>query len=154
MVQPALIDAHFRKAWMPYFRRDGHPVNSPHAFLDFVGNHLSQEAFLDLPILTGEELHDAAMAKKSASGGLDGWYWKEVKALSLSWFLRLAFCSSPDCKRWSMASGTPRCVRLDSALCVLPVVYRLRASVRLAHKDRFYSWVPDSVFSAGKGLFC
>ena len=38
-------------------------------------------------------------------------------------------------------------------LCVLPVVYRLGASVRLAHlKDWFSSWVPDSVFSAGKGV--
>ena len=36
-------------------------------------------------------------------------------------------------------------------MCVLPVVYRLWASVRLAHlQDWFYSWVPDSVFSAGK----
>ena len=33
------------------------------------------------------------------------------------------------------------------------MVYRLWASVRLAHpKDWFYSWVPDSVFSAGKGV--
>ena len=39
-----VIDAHFRKAWMPYFRRDGHPVVTPQAFLDFVGDHLPQEA--------------------------------------------------------------------------------------------------------------
>ena len=38
-------------------------------------------------------------------------------------------------------------------MCVLPVVYRPWASVRLAHlKDWFYPWVPDSVFSAGKGV--
>ena len=35
----------------------------------------------------------------------------------------------------------------------MPLVYRLWASVRLAHvKEWFYSWVPDSVFSAGKGV--
>ena len=35
----------------------------------------------------------------------------------------------------------------------MPVVYRLWASVRLAHlKDWFSAWVPDSVFSAGKGV--
>ena len=56
LVQPALVDALFRKAWMPYFRRDGHLVVTPQAFLDFVGDHLPQEALLDLPILTGEEL--------------------------------------------------------------------------------------------------
>ena len=51
LVQPALIDAHYRKAWMPYFRRDGHPVVTAQAFLEFVGDHLPQETFLDLPIL-------------------------------------------------------------------------------------------------------
>ena len=64
MVQPALIDAHCRKAWMPYFRREGHPLVTPQAFLDSVGEHLLHEAFLEMPILTGEELHDVAMAKK------------------------------------------------------------------------------------------
>ena len=63
LVQPALIDAHFRKAWMPYFRREGHPVVTVQDFLDFVGDHLPQEPLLDLPILTGEELYEAAMAK-------------------------------------------------------------------------------------------
>ena len=81
LVQPALIDAHFRKAWMPYFRRE---------VLEFVGDHLPQEAFLDLPVLTGEELYDVAISKKSTVGGLDGWAWKEVEALSLSWGVGLA----------------------------------------------------------------
>ena len=67
---------------MPYFRREGHPVVTPQAFLDIVGNHLHQEAFLEMPVLTSEELHDAAMAKKSTAGGLDGWAWNEVQALS------------------------------------------------------------------------
>ena len=75
---------------MPYFRRGGHPVVSPQAFLDFVGDHLSQRGFLDLPILMEEELCEVAMAEKSTGGGLDGWAWNEVKALSLSWFLGLA----------------------------------------------------------------
>ena len=39
LVQPALIDAHFRKAWMPYFRRDGHEEVTSQAFLNFVGEH-------------------------------------------------------------------------------------------------------------------
>ena len=65
---------------MPNFRREGHPVVSPHAFLEFVG----------VPMLTREKLHDVAMAKKSTAGGLDGWAWNEVKALSSSWFVELA----------------------------------------------------------------
>ena len=49
---------------MPYFRREGHPVVTVQAFLNFVGDHLPQEPFLELPMLTGEELYEAAMAKK------------------------------------------------------------------------------------------
>ena len=38
-------------------------------------------------------------------------------------------------------------------LCVLPVVYRLWASVRLGHiQECFFSWAPDTVFSAEKGV--
>ena len=37
-------------------------------------------------------------------------------------------------------------------LCVLPVVYRIWASVRLRHLDDWlWSWLPCSVFSAGGG---
>ena len=72
LVQPALIDAHFRKAWMPYFWREGHPGVTPQVFLDSVGNHLLQGALLEMHVLTGEELHDARMAKKSTAGGADG----------------------------------------------------------------------------------
>ena len=45
---------------------------------------------MDLLILTGEELYEVAMAKKSTAGGLDGWAWNEIKALSSSWFVGLA----------------------------------------------------------------
>ena len=75
---------------MPYFRREGPSVVTVQAFLDFVGDHLPQEPFLELPILTGEELYEAAMAKKSTAAGLDGWAWNEIKALSLSWLVGLA----------------------------------------------------------------
>ena len=151
---------------MPYFRRDGHPVVTPQAFLDFVGDHLPQGALLDLPILTGEELCEVAMAKKSTAGGLDGWAWNEIKALSLSWFVGLALVlrQIEAAGRWPQGLLDAYIAMIPKAegdstplgqrpLCVLPVVYRLWASVRLAHlKEWFYSWVPDSVFSAGKGV--
>ena len=121
------------------------------------------EPLLELPILTGEELHETAMAKKSTAAGLDGWAWNEIKALSLSWFVGLALVlrQVETTGQWPQGlldvyiamipkAGTPLGQR---SLCVLPVVYRLWASVRLAHlKDWFYSWVPDSVISAGKGV--
>ena len=45
-----------------------------------MGDHLPQAGFLEMPKLTGEALHEAAMRKNTA--GLDGWYWNEVKAVS------------------------------------------------------------------------
>ena len=49
IVEPHLIDAEFRIAWMPYFCRSGHPEVSAEQLLDFVGHFLAQENFLDLP---------------------------------------------------------------------------------------------------------
>ena len=40
LVEPHLIDAEFRKAWMPFFCRFGHPVVSTDQFLAFVGHLL------------------------------------------------------------------------------------------------------------------
>ena len=151
---------------MPYFRREGHPVVTIQAFLDFAGDHLPQEPFLELPMFTGEELYEAAMAKKSTAAGLDGWVWNEIKALSLSWFVGLALVlrQIETVGQWPQGlldayiAMIPK-TECDSTpvgqrpLCVLPVVYRPWASVRLAHlQEWFFSWVPDSVFSAGKGV--
>ena len=90
LVEPDLIDAGFRKAWMPYFCRSGHPDVSAEQFLDFIGHFLSQENYLDLPRITGRDLQEVARAKKSTAGGLDGWAWNELKALPLPWFSGLA----------------------------------------------------------------
>ena len=90
LVEPHLIDAEFRNAWMPYFCRSGHPVVTPDQFLDFVGHLLPQEPYLDLPRITGRHLQEVARAKKSTADGLDGWAWNEIKALPLPWFYGLA----------------------------------------------------------------
>ena len=91
LVQPSVIDAQFRKAWMPFFRRAGWDPVTPQSYLDFVGGYLDQARVIDLPVLTGEDLHSAVIAKKSTSGGLDGWGWNELKALPLSWYVGLAW---------------------------------------------------------------
>ena len=69
------------------FNRQNHPVVTPQAFLAFVGDRFPQAALLDMPILTGEALYDAAMHKKSTAGGLDGWAWNENEIKALSFFL-------------------------------------------------------------------
>ena len=63
LIQPALVDAHFRKAWMPYFRREGHPVVSPQTFLEFVGDELPRRPFWISQSSRERGLHDVAMAK-------------------------------------------------------------------------------------------
>ena len=73
LVEPHLIDVEFRKAWILFFCRTGHPVVTPDQFLDFLGHLLPQEPYLDLPRITGRDLQEVARAKKSTAGGLDGW---------------------------------------------------------------------------------
>ena len=164
LVQPALIDAYFRKAWMPHVRHEGHLAVTVQAFLDFVGDQLPRKRFSDLPILTGEDLYAAAMAKKYTAGRFDGWAWNEIKALSLSWFVGLALVllQIESAGKWPQGLFDAYIAMIPKAegdgaplgaslLC--PASYRLWASVRLAHlKEWFFSLVPDSVFSVGKSV--
>ena len=98
---------------------------------------------------------------------LFGWLaWNEIKALSLSWFVGLALVlrQVEAAGQWPQGLLDAYIAMIPKAegdttplgqspLCVLPVVYRLWASVRLAHlQEWFYSWVFDSVFSDGKGV--
>ena len=166
LVEPHLIDAGFRKAWMPFFCRSGHLVVTPDQFLDFVGHLLPQEPYLDLPRITGRDLQDVARAKKSTAGGLDGWAWNEIKTLPLPWFSGLAILLNlvEATGTWPQGlldayialipkadgDSTPLCER---PLSVLPVVYRLWASLRLGHlREWVEGWLPKSVFSLGNGL--
>ena len=45
---------------------------------------------VDLPRLTGQMLHDVVHRKSTTAGSLDGWGWKELKSLLVSWFDELA----------------------------------------------------------------
>ena len=65
---------------MLFFRWKGRDPTTAEAFLEFVGSHLEQAGELEIPVLSGEDLHEAALAKKVTSGGLDGWGWNELKA--------------------------------------------------------------------------
>ena len=138
IVEPHLIDAEFRKAWMLYFCRSGHPEVSPEQFLGFVGHFLPQENFLDLPRFTGRDLQEAVRAKKATAGGLDGWVWNEIKALPLPWFSGLAILLElvKSTGTWPQGLLDAYIAMIPEAdgdstplgqrpLSVLPVVYRL-----------------------------
>ena len=72
LVEPHLNDAEFRKAWMPFFCRSGHPVVTVDQFLSFVGPYLPQEAELDLPCISCQDLLVTARAKQPTACGV-GW---------------------------------------------------------------------------------
>ena len=85
-IEPHLVDAEFRKAWIPFFCRSGHPIVTADQFLDFVGHLLPQEPYLDLPRITGRDLQEVARAKKSTAGGGLGTNLKHFRYLgSLVW---------------------------------------------------------------------
>ena len=83
LVEPHLIDAEFRKAWMPFFCRSGHPIVTVEQFLDVVDPLLPPEPVMELPRIAGQDL--------STAGGLDGWAWNEIRFLPLAWFSGLAW---------------------------------------------------------------
>ena len=131
---------------MPFFCRSGHPVVTSDQFLEFVGHLLPQKPHLDFPRITGRDLQEVAGAEKSTAGGLDGWDWNEIKALSLLWFSLLAILPElveisvvwPQGLLDAYIALTPKADGNFTSLgqrplSVLPVVCRLWASFRLGH---------------------
>ena len=116
--------------------------------------------------MTGQMLADVVVQCKGATAGsLDGWGWRELKVLPVSWYDELAriLTKVEDIGVWpdglldayiamipkTDGDATPLGQR---PLSVLPVVYRIWASARMGQlEDWFWSWVPVSVFSAGGG---
>ena len=151
---------------MPCFCRYGHPVVTPDQFLDFVGHLLPQEPYLDLPRITGRDLQEVARATRSTAGGLDGWAWNEIKALPLPWFSGLAILLElvESTGNWPQGLLDAYIAMIPKAdgdstllgqrpLSVLPVVYRLWASLRLGHLREWVEvWLAKSVYSLGNGL--
>ena len=127
------------------------------SFWAFFGHLLPQESQLDLPRIAGRDLQEVAGAKKSTAGGLDGWAWNEVKALSLTQFSGLAILLElvESTGVWPQGVLDASIAILGQRpLVVLPVVYMLWASLRLGHlRDWVEGWLPKSVFSLGNGLF-
>ena len=142
LADPARIVEEFRKAWLAYFCRSGQRAR-----------------------LTGQMLADVVLRKRAAAGSLDGWGWREMMVLPVSWYDELARILTlvEDSGVWpdglldayiamipkSDGDATPLGQR---PLNILPVVYRTWASTRMVQLEGWFkSWVPDSVFSAGGG---
>ena len=165
LLEPHAIDERFRRAWMPFFCRGDRGNADLDAFRAVAEELAPLLDVVQLPPLTGEMLYDVVQAKKPTAGSLDGWGWREFKALPVAWFDRLAsiFTLAEEEGVWPDGLLDAYIAMIPKAdgdstplgqrpLCVLPVAYRLWASVRLGHLENWFrSWVPDSVFSAGGG---
>ena len=79
----------FRKAWLPYFCRSGQRDTSLEEFSFEVGGWLPLLPEVLLHGLTGQMLADVRR-KGATAGSLDGWGWRELKVLPVSWFDELA----------------------------------------------------------------
>ena len=94
---------------------------------------------------------------------MDGWGWRDLKTFPVAWFDWLAVVLSrveldgvwPNGLLDAYVTMIPKADG-DAAttgqrpLCVLLVVYRLRASARLRYLENWlWSWLPSSVYSAG-----
>ena len=162
---PYQIDAEFRKAWLPYFCRSGQRETSLAEFGFEVDGWLPLLPEVHLPRLTCQVLADVVHRKGVSAGGLDGWWWRELKVLPVSWFDGLAriLTKVEELGVWPHGlldayiamipkvdgDATPLGQRL---LSVLPVVHRVWASAWMLQLEPWFrSWVPSCVFSAGGG---
>ena len=162
---PDRIDEEFRKAWLPYFCRSGQREASLEEFDEEVDGWLPLLPDVHLPSLIGQMLADVVRGKGATAGSLDGWGWRELKVLPVSWYDGLAriLTAVEDTGVWpdglldAYITVIPKtdgdATHLGQRLLsVLPVVHRLWASTRMGQLDEWFrSWVPASVFSAGGG---
>ena len=87
---PVKIDEEFRKAWLPYFCRSGQREASLEEFNEEVVGWLPLLPEVHLPPLTGNDLFQVVRGETATAGSLDGWGWRELKSLPVSWFDGLA----------------------------------------------------------------
>ena len=90
LADPDRIDEEFRKAWLPYFCRSGQRDTIFEEFSFEVEGWLPLLPVFELPRLTGQMLAGVVFHKSATAGSLDGWRWRELKVLLVSWFDELA----------------------------------------------------------------
>ena len=90
LADPARIDEESRKAWLPFFCRSGQREASLEEFALEVDGWLPVLPVVSFPELTGEMLAEVVRRKGATASSLDGWGWRELKVLPVSWFDGLA----------------------------------------------------------------
>ena len=90
LADPARIDEEFRKARLPYFCRSGQRDTSLDEFDREVDGWLPLLPEVHLPRLSGQVLAVVVRRKSATAGSLDGWEWRELKVLPVTWYDELA----------------------------------------------------------------
>ena len=85
---PRLMNS--EKAWFYYFCRSGQREASFEEFALEVDGWLPLLPVVSLPQLTGQMLADVVQREGVTAGSLDGWGWRELKVLPVSWHDDLA----------------------------------------------------------------
>ena len=75
---------------LPYFCRAGQREASLEEFAVEVDGWLLLLPEISLPALTCEMLAEVVRRESAPAGSLDGWRWREMKALPVAWFDGLA----------------------------------------------------------------
>ena len=151
LADPAKIDEEFRKAWLPYFCRSGQRDTSLEEFNFEVEGWLPLLPEFELPRLTGQMLADVILRKGATASSLDGWGWRESKVLPVAWYDQLARILTkveyvgvwPDGLLDAYIAMIPKtdgdATPLGQRpLSVLPVVYRIWASVRMGQLEGLF----------------
>ena len=90
LADPARIDEEFRKAWLPHFCRSAQRDTSLEDFNQDVEGWLPLLPEVALLRLTCQMLADVVTREGATAGGLDGWGWRELEVLPVSWYDELA----------------------------------------------------------------
>ena len=153
LADPGRIDEEFRQAWLPYSCRSGQRETSLEEFTHEVEGWLPFLPEVALPRLTGEMLAEVVHHKGATAGSLDGWCWRELKALPVSWFDGLAriFSKVEDSGVWlegvlgayiamiPKTDGDATPLGQRPLISVLPIAYRVWASARMGQLEGLVS---------------
>ena len=103
LADPTRIGEEFRKGLASFFCRSGQREGSFDEFNREFDGRLPLLHEVHFTLLTGQVFADVVQRKGAIAGSLDGWCWRELKVLLVSWFDELARVLSKVVECWRLA---------------------------------------------------